>query len=1052
LNNYTDAASVYATGHRPHVFTPDNLMLAGLASIKHWPHRKRVLSLLFVAVLWFLVNTASASERDVHFYAVYAIGLASGLSESDSLLIATASQSLDENAETSPMPDLNTVQSGHYPWYYARATLWHSLPPWWYSEEDLGNPSLFLGSDDERAVQRRLRDEQMVQRRLLELYKRALDVDEKDDYTSKIYFGQYLHALADSITHRGYENLVGHARDWKAPDIPGPERRLQTEQIIRVLVGATADYQRRRLHEKPRVVAKSTLNMIENALTYAAPSGTETVETRQEVVRQELERSFRNPNIAQSIPKWTVKEGDGGVAPIPFDVDGKVKTDGKVIDPTHWGDVLEGVTITASRQAAADVKAELGPFGLSNVSLGGIDLSSVTLKYVADIPSPTGGRTFLASLEPTRPGEGVPASVSLLAFATTLIVPDGAWWVNLNPDEPDRITDPNLGRTDIGRILLEADLRLKHLTIKVMDPASASGKAYWQERTNSPFGRKYFSRGDERTWIVPGVCVARTTGSEIEICDCSLDVRTDIKRITVFDEENGEVGNRAIVQQGLELKRHLNDKYILPALRKAINQDAQFAELRAIYKARALALAYKQRFSQTGSLSDVIDSINLKLLPPASKRAPKTIWAEYAAEYRAAATQYSIPLGNGSEIIEQSGGIVLDTIHLSEATPTESTIPTPPLSLDNGILVASSRNKPRPFGRMPLLATALQAYQKADASADIASTNQLLYALAMTHDPAYGEVRRTAARGVDVDITDALQSPTADAASKNPLAYAVWTRLHPKEARNRAASHPEEIFEVLVYMAAVASAPRADDPDPRVLDIAFSHLLDAFAKSKRGNLSAEFVMADSAASVLVAPRTAPRFCQVLMSPSFRGELYRDPQSVWKVAHAEALFDMKAAADLLLALKTSYYAQQLEPPDFVSANVRELFRLGLDLQKLDESQEPRAKVRAARFEWMHNPSKAIVDVLPVIRSMAPSMTAEDRDELILQALPILASEVPQEAEQFAATIHDPASRSEAYSWLAMFSHNGGAAQMLFSGQLSVEAEPFILEQDMVFGKH
>jgi hypothetical protein len=281
---------------------------------------------------------------------------------------------------------------------------------------------------------------------------------------------------------------------------------------------------------------------------------------------------------------------------------------------------------------------------------------------------------------------------------------------------------------------------------------------------------------------------------------------------------------------------------------------------------------------------------------------------------------------------------------------------------------------------------------------------------------------------------------------------AVWTRLNPKEARNRAASHPEEIFEVLVYMAAVASAPRADDPDPRVLDIAFSHLLDAFAKSKRGNMSAEFVMTDSAASVLAAPRTAPRFCQVLMSPSFRGELYRDPQSVWKVAHAEALFDMKAAADLLLALKTSYYAQQLEPPDFVLANVRKLFRLGLDLKKLDESQEPGAKVRAARFEWMHNPSKAIMDVLPVIRSMAPSMTAEDRDQLILQALPILASEVPQEAEQFAATIHDPARRSEAYSWLAMFSHNGGAAQMLFSGQLSVEAEPFLLEQDMLFGKH
>jgi hypothetical protein len=177
---------------------------------------------------------------------------------------------------------------------------------------------------------------------------------------------------------------------------------------------------------------------------------------------------------------------------------------------------------------------------------------------------------------------------------------------------------------------------------------------------------------------------------------------------------------------------------------------------------------------------------------------------------------------------------------------------------------------------------------------------------------------------------------------------------------------------------------------------------------------------------------------MLMSPSFRGELYKDSQSVWRVARAEALFDMKVAADLLLALKTSYYAHQLEPPDSVSTNVRALFRLGVDLQKLAVSQEPEAKVRAARFEWIHSPSKAATNVLTIIRNTTNSMRTTDRDRLILQAIPILASEVPQEAEQFAATINDPAGRSEAFSWLSMFSYNGGATQMLFSGQLLDQA--------------
>src|SRR3989338_1970696 len=42
-----------------------------------------------------------------------------------------------------------------------------------------------------------------------------------------------------------------------------------------------------------------------------------------------------------------------------------------------------------------------------------------------------------------------------------LSLPNDKFWVNLRPDAPEQIIDPELEKTDIGKILLEADLQLK---------------------------------------------------------------------------------------------------------------------------------------------------------------------------------------------------------------------------------------------------------------------------------------------------------------------------------------------------------------------------------------------------------------------------------------------------------------------------------------------------------------------------------------------------------------------------------------------------------------
>jgi hypothetical protein len=66
-------------------------------------------------------------------------------------------------------------------------------------------------------------------------------------------------------------------------------------------------------------------------------------------------------------------------------------------------------------------------------------------------------------------------------FFTWLALPPQSFWVNLNPNQPDRIIDPQLARTDAGRVMLESDLLLKKTTVGLINPDTPLGDAFWDE-------------------------------------------------------------------------------------------------------------------------------------------------------------------------------------------------------------------------------------------------------------------------------------------------------------------------------------------------------------------------------------------------------------------------------------------------------------------------------------------------------------------------------------------------------------------------------------------
>ena len=93
-------------------------------------------------------------------------------------------------------------------------------------------------------------------------------------------------------------------------------------------------------------------------------------------------------------------------------------------------------------------------------------------------------------------------------FLIGVTLPNDVFWVNLRPDSPENIIDPELEKTGLGRILLEADLQLKKDTASLTSPQTPEGKAYWDKlykKAGELFGTENITIPTiTRPWIVPG--------------------------------------------------------------------------------------------------------------------------------------------------------------------------------------------------------------------------------------------------------------------------------------------------------------------------------------------------------------------------------------------------------------------------------------------------------------------------------------------------------------------------------------------------------------------
>lgn len=259
-------------------------------------------------------------------------------------------------------------------------------------------------------------------------------------------------------------------------------------------------------------------------------------------------------------------------------------------------------------------------------------------------------------------------------FLVGVTLPNEAFWVNLRPDAEDQVIDDLLARTDVGKIMLEADLQLKKDTSLYTSPQTTQGKEYWKrlyKKAEELFGSDNINIPTlTRPWIVPGEIIVR------ESKDGSAYIYKATLKVML---EQDHLKNSATYSFNDPRQKELNEyssqlirELIIPNLTKEVNSSKKYAELRQVFYSLILSRWFKSRFvGKAGTYAELINKKDLTNL------SSKTNWSKltYISAYKKsfAEGEYNIkePVTTPSgQVIRSyfSGGLGLTSILPGDAS------------------------------------------------------------------------------------------------------------------------------------------------------------------------------------------------------------------------------------------------------------------------------------------------------------------------------------------------------------------------------------------------
>ncbi|WZN66109.1 hypothetical protein HKI87_14g76720 [Chloropicon roscoffensis] len=258
--------------------------------------------------------------------------------------------------------------------------------------------------------------------------------------------------------------------------------------------------------------------------------------------------------------------------------------------------------------------------GFANSLPGGVDFSKVAMRSVKHKTcSPKDPKckavkpVLSVTLDPQLPLESCSpprtddpkASRTSSAYCVFRLLPAEALWVNLNPNEPERVMDARMSGTETGRVLLESDLWLKKTAAVYLHPDHELGDRFWREVYGwvgkGRNGRLCYSL---RQWIVPGeIQVAHTvarnpnTGGRevtVHLLKATMAVRHEGAFEEALQSESGKRSAKRVEAMmdkmcrgaNRTLKRHAEETYeslVLPQVERHVNSSPEYERLRLLY-------------------------------------------------------------------------------------------------------------------------------------------------------------------------------------------------------------------------------------------------------------------------------------------------------------------------------------------------------------------------------------------------------------------------------------------------------------------------------------
>lgn len=310
-----------------------------------------------------------------------------------------------------------------------------------------------------------------------------------------------------------------------------------------------------------------------------------------------------------------------------------------------------------------------GETGSEESNLAGINFTSIKLNSISVTTDSLGGVNFDLILkaekaEGSKPGISIQNAtrIGATAFLTGLDVPNYKFWVNLNPWEVDRIIDEELGQSEVGKIMLEADLQMKKDFSNYGNPCvNKTGKILWSlldkkrealvQQCMKKFPGQIYNTDNinfqsvTMHWIIPDKVYVYSNGTQISIINANLTINSesDIDRSS-FQVRNQDVNslsrgcteelNRSAQEYG-EYCENLEENMIQPYVVADINSKEKYKDLRDVYTALALAQWYKSNISP---LMDIFrysrGSSSFSALKPEGSWNPKDIWDKYVYSFK----------------------------------------------------------------------------------------------------------------------------------------------------------------------------------------------------------------------------------------------------------------------------------------------------------------------------------------------------------------------------------------------------------------------------------